>query len=187
MMSGIGGKTRSYLAGLMGRFSPSGGDGAATSAKEGTMGRRRRRWREPGYAWWVVFFALVLAALAFHSWRLGLIVLLTWCLYEFSLIPTMCRVMTRQGFACKEPVRGRLFACSPAHQQVKNDALWRAVGLPNPFRRETAPDPNRDTGVVVYSPTVRARLAQSDRTMLALAALGSVIVLAGMVLGLVRP
>src|SRR5262245_4189390 len=115
----------------MGRFSPSEGE----SARKGNMGRRRRRRREPGYVWWIAFGGLAVAALLLASWRLALIALLAWCLYEFSLIPTVCRVMTRQGFACHEPVRGRLFACSSAHQQVKNDALWRAAGLGNPFRR----------------------------------------------------
>ncbi|MCW2944133.1 MAG: hypothetical protein JWR24_850 [Actinoallomurus sp.] len=151
------------------------------------MGRRRRRGREPGYVWWIAFGALVVAAVLLGAWRLALIALLAWCLYEFSLIPTVCRVMTRQGFACHEHVRGRLYACSSTHQQVKNDALWRSAGLRNPFRRASAPDPNRDTGVVVYSPAVRARLAQSDRVIVTLAGAGSLVAIAGAILGLVRP
>ncbi|MCO6011501.1 hypothetical protein NE236_41780 [Actinoallomurus purpureus] len=148
------------------------------------MGRRRRRVREPGYVWWGGFGVLLVAAVLMTSWRLALIALLGWCLYEFSLVPTVCRVMTRQGFACHEPVRGRLFACSSAHQQVKNDALWGAVRLPNPFRREAVPDPNRDTGVVVYSPNVRARLADNDRNVLALATAGMIVTVVAAVLGL---
>ena len=139
------------------------------------MGRRRRRWREPGYVWWIGFAVLIVAALLLASWRLALITLAAWCLYEFSLIPSVCRVTTREGFACGEPVRGRLYACSPAHQQIKNEALWGLVGMRSPFRRASAPDPERDTGVVVYSPPVRARLAQNDRYMLTLAAVGTVV------------
>lgn len=139
------------------------------------MGRRRRRWREPVYIWWGAIAALVVAAVFFGAWRLALLGVLAWCLYEFSLNPTVCRVMTRQGFACHEPVRGRLFACSAAHQRVKNDAVWRSIGLPNPFSRATAHDPNRDTGVVVYSPAVRARLAQNDRVVLTVAGVASLL------------
>ena len=147
------------------------------------MGRRRRRWREPGYIWWVAVVVLLAAALLFGTWRLALLALLVWSLYELSLNPTVCRVMTRQGFACHEPVRGRLFACSAAHQKVKTDSVWRAFGLPNPARR-TRQDPNRDTGVVVYSPAVRARLAQNDRIMVTLAVAGAVIAMLGALLGL---
>jgi hypothetical protein len=146
------------------------------------MGRRRRRWREPGYIWWVAIIGLLVAAVLLGAWRLALLSLLTWSLYELSLNPTVCRVMTRQGFACHEPVRGRLFACSAAHQRVKSDAVWRAFGLPNPFNRPHE-DPHRDTGVVVYSPAVRARLAQNDRIMLTLAVAGAVVAILGALLG----
>jgi hypothetical protein len=150
------------------------------------MGRRRhRRWREPVYIWWVAIAALVIASVVLGAWRLALLALLMWCVYEFSLNPTVCRVMTRQGFACHEPVRGRLFACSAAHQRVKNDAMWRAAGLPNPFARATAHDPNRDTGVVVYSPAVRARLAQNDRLVLTIAGVGSLVAIIVAVIGVV--
>ncbi|MFL5909197.1 MAG: hypothetical protein ACJ768_01295 [Gaiellaceae bacterium] len=151
------------------------------------MGRRRRQWREPGFVWWIAIVALLVAAVLLGTWRLALLGLLVWCMYEFSLIPTVCRVMTRQGFACPEPVRGRLYACSPAHQRVKTDAVWRAAGLPNPFNRSTpAHDPERDTGVVVYSPSVRARLAQADRIMLTLAGAGTLVAIVAAVIGLVR-
>jgi hypothetical protein len=149
------------------------------------MGRRRRRWREPVYVWWVAIAALLIASVLLSAWRLALLALLMWCVYEFALNPTVCRVMTRQGFACHEPVRGRLFACSAAHQRVKNDALWHAAGLPNPFARATAPDPNRDTGVVVYSPDVRARLAQSDRIILTIAGVASLVTILTAVVGIV--
>jgi hypothetical protein len=148
------------------------------------MGRRRRRHREPGYVWWIGFAGLGLAAVWLASWRIGLFALLVWCLYEFALIPTLCRVMTREGFACHEAVRGRLFACSSAHQQVKNDAVWRAAGLRNPFHKTQPLDPNRDTGVVVYSPAVRARLPQNDRIILTLAGLGTLASVAGALIGL---
>jgi hypothetical protein len=149
------------------------------------MGRRRRRWREPVYIWWVAIGALLIASVLLSAWRLALLALLMWCVYEFALNPTVCRVMTRQGFACHEPVRGRLFACSTAHQRVKNDAMWRAVGLPNPFARATAHDPNRDTGVVVYSPAVRARLAQNDRIVLTIAGVGSLVAILTAVAGVI--
>jgi hypothetical protein len=147
------------------------------------MGRRRRRWREPVYIWWAMIAALMVAAVLLGVWRLALLGVLAWCLYEFSLNPTVCRVMTRQGFACHEPVRGRLFACSAAHQKVKNDAVWRAFGVPNPFSRATPHDPNRDTGVVVYSPAVRARLAQNDRIVLTVAGVASVLAILIAVVG----
>jgi hypothetical protein len=147
------------------------------------MGRRRRRWREPGYLWWGAIVALLVAALLLGAPRLVLLALLVWSLYELSLNPTVCRVMTRQGFACHEPVRGRLFACSQAHQRVKTDSVWRAFGLPNPLHRPPQ-DPNRDTGVVVYSPAVRARLAQNDRIMVTLAVAGAVIAIVGALIGL---
>ncbi len=148
------------------------------------MGRRRRRWREPGYVWWMGFAALGVAALLTMSWRLALLDLLIWCLYQVSLNPAVCRVVTRQGLACHEPVRGRIFACSPPHQQVKNEALWRAVGLPNPFRKNQMQDPNRDTGVVVYSPTVRARLQQNERVILTIVGVGTLLAIIGAVYGL---
>jgi hypothetical protein len=131
----------------------------------------------------VVIAALLVAAVLLSAWRLALLALLMWCVYEFSLNPTVCRVMTRQGFACHEPVRGRLFACSAAHQRVKNDAVWRAAGLPNPFSRSTPHDPHRDTGVVVYSPAVRARLSQNDRIILTLAAVGGLVAILVAVVG----
>jgi hypothetical protein len=147
-------------------------------------GRRRRRWREPGYAWWIAFGVLLIVAALATSWRLALIALAGWCLYEFSLNPTACRIRTREGHICRQPIRGRLFACSAAHQELKNDALWRATGLRNPFRRRAAHDPNGETGVVVYSPPVRARVARDDLTILGLAALGSVASIVGTVIGL---
>ncbi|SEG85946.1 hypothetical protein SAMN04489712_118114 [Thermomonospora echinospora] len=147
------------------------------------MGRRRRRSRESALVWWAGFGLLLAAAGWQRSWRLALLTLLLWCGYEFLLVPTICRVMTRQGFSCREPVRGRLFACTPAHQQVKTDALWRLVGLRNPRRKKAAPDPNRETGMMVYSPKVRGRLAQADRALILLASAGTLITVIGMVYG----
>jgi hypothetical protein len=143
----------------------------------------RRRWREHPSVWWVGFTGLGIGVWLTRSWRAALLLLLLWCLYQFCLVPTVCRIRTRQGFSCAEHVRGRLFACTPAHQEVKNDALWRLTGLRNPFRRARMPDPNRTTGVLVVSPPVRARLGQTDRIMLALAAGGTLITVAGAVRG----
>ncbi|GAA2615987.1 hypothetical protein SMC26_09665 [Actinomadura fulvescens] len=151
--------------------------------KKGTRGLRRRRRRESALVWWCGFGALLVAAWWAGSWRLALLALLLWCLYQFVLVPTICRVMTRQGLPCREPARGRLFACGAAHQEVKNDAVWRLVGLRDPFRRRPAVDAPRETGVLVVSPEVRGRLAQADRSLIVLAALGTVVTVAGMVYG----
>ncbi|MBA9003228.1 hypothetical protein [Thermomonospora cellulosilytica] len=146
------------------------------------MGRRRRRWREPVLVWWAAFALMLALAGATASWRVLLLTLLVWCLYEFALVPTVCRVMPRNGHVCREPVRGRLFGCTPAHQRLKVDALRHLVRLPGRRRRVVA-DPNRDTGMVVASGG-RTRLAQADQTVLVLAALGTVVTLIGMVYGL---
>ncbi|MFC9973710.1 hypothetical protein ACFVH6_22720 [Spirillospora sp. NPDC127200] len=153
------------------------------AGKKGTMGRRRRRRRESALLWWALFAGIAAAAWWFGSWRLALVGLALWCLYEFVLVPTVCRVMTRQGYSCREPARGRLFACAEPHQRIKSDAVWRLVGLRAPFRRATGPDPNRETGVVLVSPKVRGRLSQTDRLMIFAAALGTAVTLAGMVYG----
>ncbi|MFI0450813.1 hypothetical protein [Actinomadura sp. 6N118] len=153
------------------------------TAKKGARGLRRRRRRESALVWWGGFAVLLLAAWWFRSWRLALIGLLLWCLYQFLLVPTICRVMTRQGYSCREPARGRLFACGAAHQSVKNDAVWRLAGLRNPFRKRPAPNAERETGVLVVSSEVRGRLAQTDRGLIILAALGTAVTIVGMVYG----
>jgi ferric-dicitrate binding protein FerR (iron transport regulator) len=155
----------------------------AAKAAKAAIGRRRRRRRESALVWWGVFAALVVAAWWLRSWRLALLTLLLWCLYELVLVPTICRVTTRQGFSCREPARGRLFACKPGHQQVKNDALWRLAGLRNPFRKAPETDPHRETGTLLVSPVVRGRLAQADRALILLAAAGTLITIVGMIYG----
>ncbi|MDL4772804.1 MULTISPECIES: hypothetical protein [Thermomonosporaceae] len=184
------------------------GDREPPLAKKSATGRRRRRRRESALVWWGVLAAVAVAAWLLHSWRLALIVLLFWCLYEFLLVPTICRVTTRQGFSCREPVRGRLFACTPRHQLMKGDGLWRLFGLQGVARKRLgrsgpeAQNPprggvreggaaggggrERETGVVVFSPEVRGRLAQADRVMILLAAAGTVVTIIGMVYGLAR-
>lgn len=166
---------------------PNLGKAEPPAAKRGT---RRRRRRESALVWWALFAAFGVAAWMLHSWRVALLGLLAWCLYQFLFVPTFCRVMARQGFSCTERARGRLFACKPSHQQVKNDALWRLAGLHNPFRPKP-PKPaqgkgaqyHRDTGVVVFSPAVRGRLAFTDRVLILLAAAGTVVTIAGTVYG----
>lgn len=156
----------------------------APLTRKGTMGRRRRRWREPPYVWWIAMGALIVTALLAASWRLLLLALALWCLYELSLVPTLCRVITREGVSCREPVRGRLFACETDHQEIKKEVVLRLTRLRR-SRTPTPADPQRDTGLVVWSPQSRGRLDHKDRTILVLAAIGTMVTLAGMVYGLV--
>ncbi|WP_131742047.1 hypothetical protein [Actinomadura roseirufa] len=161
----------------------------ATGTRRGT---RRRRRRESALVWWALFAAVGVAAWTLGSWRVGLLGLLGWCLYQFMFVPTLCRIMTRQGYSCRERARGRLFACGPRHQQVKNDSLWSLVGLRNPLRTraarraqaETGGATKRDTGVLVVSPEVRGRLAPADVGLILVAVAGTAVTLVGMVYGL---
>jgi len=163
------------------------GDDDPPVPRKAATGRRRRRRRESPLAWWGLFAAIAIVAYWARSWRIALLGLLLWCLYEFVLVPTICRIMTRQGFPCREPVRGRLFGCGPAHQSMKNDALWRLVGVRNPPRKDPGPgaeaDPGGESGVLVVSAAVRGRLGQADRLLIVLAALGTVVTIVGMVYG----
>ncbi|QKW33661.1 hypothetical protein HUT06_06120 [Actinomadura sp. NAK00032] len=145
-------------------------------------GTRRRPRRESALLWWALFAAAAGAAWWLHSWRVALLALLGWCLYQFMLVPTMCRVLSRQGAACTERTRGRLFACGPDHQRIRNDALWRLAGLRNPFQKGPHQD-EAGPGVVVVSSDVRGRLTPPDRFLILLAAAGTVVVLVGMVYG----
>ncbi|TYB40921.1 hypothetical protein [Actinomadura chibensis] len=143
-------------------------------------GARRLPRRESALVWWALFAAFAGVALWLHSWRIALLGLLTWCLYQFLLVPTLCRVLKVQGHPCTKRVRGRLFACGPAHQQLKSDALWRLVWLRNPFQKG---DVEHEPGGVVYSSDVRGRLTPVDRTLIVLALLGTIGTLVGMVYG----
>lgn len=145
-------------------------------------GARRLPRRESALVWWALFAALAGLAWWLQSWRIALLGVLTWCLYEYLLVPTLCRVLKRQGHPCTERVRGRLFACGPSHQRLKTDALWRLAGIRNPFRDE--PDePDPETGVVVYSADVRGRLTTMDRSLILLATLGTLATVVGMIYG----
>ncbi|MWA05736.1 hypothetical protein F8568_036350 [Actinomadura sp. LD22] len=147
-------------------------------------GSRRRPRRESALLWWALFAAVAVLAWYLHSWRVALLGLLGWCLYEFLLVPTLCRVLTPQGVPCIERARGRLFACSARHQRVKSDALWKLIGMRNPSRRK--PDPEETdgaTGVVVHSASVRGRLVPADRALILLASAGTVVTVIGMVYG----
>ncbi|WP_067820845.1 hypothetical protein [Actinomadura kijaniata] len=151
-------------------------------ARKSLMGRRRRRRRESALVWWIGFAVLVAATVHLRSWVLALLTLTLWCLYEFVFVPTLCRVVPRKGHACPEPARGRLFACEPHHQQLKNDALWRMALLSNPFRKPSLPDPNRETGTVVAAGKKgRATLTLwPDRLLIIAAAVGTLAAVAGM-------
>ncbi|TDC86706.1 hypothetical protein [Actinomadura sp. 7K507] len=151
-------------------------------------GARRLPRRESALLWWALFAALAGTAWWFQSWRVALLGLLTWCLYEFLLVPTLCRVLKRQGHPCTQRVRGRLFACAPDHQRLKNDALWRLAGLRSPFQkpapfRERDEEADPENGVVVHSSNVRGRLTPLDRALILLAALGTIATLVGMIYG----
>src|SRR5512139_93555 len=108
-------------------------------ARKPTIRRHRRSRRESPLVWWIVFAALGLVALFLWSWRLLLITLALWCVYELCLVPTLCRVVTRQGVSCGRPVRGRVFGCEPGHQEMKTGALRRLIGL-RPPRKAPAAD-----------------------------------------------
>ncbi|WP_433466625.1 hypothetical protein [Spirillospora sp. CA-128828] len=158
----------------------------ANLGKEGPpaarRGTRRRPARESALVWWALFAVVAGAAWWLHSWRVALLVLLAWCLYQFMLVPTMCRVLSQQGAACTERTRGRLFACGPDHQRLRTDALWRLAGLRNPFQRDV-PREESDKKVVVVSSDVRGRLTPQDRALILLATAGTVIALVGMIYG----
>ncbi|MFI0410788.1 hypothetical protein [Actinomadura sp. 3N508] len=143
-------------------------------------GARRLPRRESALVWWALFAAFAGAALWLQSWRVALLGLLSWCLYEFALVPTLCRVLKREGYPCADRVRGRLFACAPDHQRLKNDALWRLIGLRDPFQKSVE---GAETGGVVHSPYVRGRLTQADRALILLAAVGTLVTLVGMIYG----
>jgi hypothetical protein len=134
--------------------------------------------------WWTGFAVWAAAVWWLASWRLALLGLLTWCLYQYLLVPTLCRIMTRQGAACTEPVRGRLFACRSEHQRLKNGALWRMAGLRDPFAKPPPePDPYRETGQVVVSPQIRARLDVRDKALVLIATAGTLVTIVGMIYG----
>lgn len=135
-------------------------------------------------AWWLLFAVLAAFGLIQWNWRLLLLALLLWSFYEFCLVRTRCRVKTRQGFECVEPVRGRVFAHDRRHQDIKNDGLWNLIGRRNPRYNPKLSEPNRDTGVVLVAPRVRHRLDRNDRYILYLAVLGTVVSLVGMLVGL---
>lgn len=143
-------------------------------------GTRRRPRRESALVWWALFAALGGVAWWLHSWRVALLVLLGWCFYQFAVVPAACRVSTRQGAVCTERTRGRLFACCPGHQRLRNDALWRLAGRRAPFRKRP---PREEDEAGAASPDVRGRLALSDRLLILLAAAGTITVLAGLVHG----
>ncbi|GAA1872695.1 hypothetical protein [Actinomadura bangladeshensis] len=145
-------------------------------------GTRRRPRRESPLVWWALFAAFAGFAWWLQSWRVALLGLLAWCLYQFMLVPTMCRILSQQGAACTERTRGRLFACGPEHQHLRNDALWRLAGLRNPFQREPARG-DGETGVVVVSSDVRGRLTLLDRALILLAAGATIAVVIGTVYG----
>ncbi|XRQ10989.1 hypothetical protein ACN3XK_08855 [Actinomadura welshii] len=158
---------------------PNLGKGEPSAARKGA---RRLPRRESALLWWALFAAFAGAAWWFESWRIALLGVLTWCLYEYLLVPTLCRVLRRQGHPCTKRVRGRLFACGPSHQRLKTDALWRLAGLRNPFQGKEEEN-DRESGIVVYSGAVRGRLTPVDRSLILLATLGALGTLVGMVYG----
>lgn len=155
---------------------------SSPSARKATRPRVSRDVEQ--IAWWLMFAVLTAIGVFTWNWRLLLFTLLLWSFYEFCLVRTRCRVKTRQGFECVEPVRGRLFAHDERHQGPKNDGLWMLIGRKNPYYKPSISEPNRDTGVVLVSSRVRGRLDPQDRLIIYLATLGTVVALAGMFWGL---
>jgi hypothetical protein len=166
------------------------------------MGTRGLPAREPAWVWWILFAVLTVISWSAWSWRGPLFVLALWCLYELVLLPTRCDISPRDGFVCTDPVRGRLFACTPSHQRLKTDQVFRLFRLANPTHRPAAPDPNRATGEIVWAPHMRGQqagpeaapvaprrtrriLSQADERMVLLTAVVTVVVVAGMAFGLV--
>jgi hypothetical protein len=178
------------------------------STRKGTMGTRGLPLREPAWVWWIIFAGLTVISWLAWSWRGPLFVLVLWCLYEFVLIPTRCNISPRDGFVCADPVRGRLFACTPGHQRLKTDQLFRLFRLANPIHKPPVSDPSRATGEIVWAPHMREQhpappqqppqppiskapgkarriLAQTDERMILLTAVATIVVVAGMAFGLV--
>ncbi|WP_199487041.1 hypothetical protein, partial [Actinomadura logoneensis] len=179
------------------------GEQAGGGTREQAAGRpphavrrtRRRTRREQPALWWAGFTVWMLLAWFAGSWRLALLGLAGWCLYEFLLIPTVCRVMAEQGYPCREPVRGRLFACGPEHQAYKTEGVRRLLGMRRPARdardvrdahdgRPPSPEAGRNERGVVHSSDVRSRLAQADQVCLALAGIGTLVAVAGTLYGI---
>jgi hypothetical protein len=92
-------------------------------------------------AWWTGFTALGAAAAYAGTWRLWALTVLAWSTYELCFCPTTCGVTTQESGPCRNPARGRMFACLgvPGHQRLKTEALWRLTGrlstLPRPRAR----------------------------------------------------
>lgn len=91
------------------------------------MAKRTQKW-----LWWCGIATVGAAALYVGTWRMWALTVLTWSMYELCFCPTTCGVTAREGRPCRNPARGRLYACTkvPGHQQIKTDALWRLTGSP---------------------------------------------------------
>jgi hypothetical protein len=81
-------------------------------------------------AWWTGITALGAAAAYTGTWRLWALTVLAWSTYELCFCPTTCGVTTHESGPCRNPARGRMFACLgvPGHQRLKTEALWRLTG-----------------------------------------------------------
>ena len=95
-------------------------------------------------AWWTGITALGATAAYAGTWRLWALTVLAWSTYQLCFCPTTCGVATHEGGPCRNPARGRMYACqtAPGHQRLKTDALWGLTGhlhrLPRPRSRRAA-------------------------------------------------
>jgi hypothetical protein len=92
-------------------------------------------------AWWTGMAAVAATAAYAGTWRMWALAVLAWSMYELCFCPTTCGVAIRDGTACRNPARGRLFACTgvTTHQHLKTDALWHLPGQQNPLTRLRKP------------------------------------------------
>ena len=142
-------------------------------------------------AWWIGVASLGVVALFAGTWRLWALTVLLWSLYELCFCPTTCGVATGGGAACRNAVRGRLFACAdvPCHQRSKTDALWRPTVRHEPASRLRLP-----SGEGAQAAHRRERLAPSrasiaprQRFIAYVAVIGLVVTVVQTAVGLAGP
>jgi hypothetical protein len=120
---------------------------------------------------------------------------LTWSMYELCFCPTTCAVAIREATPCRNPTRGRLFACTevPAHQHLKTDALWHLPGHHNPLTRlrptpsDGAPAAAHRKAPLTPSPSEHGYVEPTQRLMAYLAVIGLIATTVQTAVGLAAP